>query len=244
VIPKEWIAASTTPHIEIGRMKAYGDMNRSYGYLWSLYPEQEFYSALGRNGQHIHVFPEEGLVVVFTSATSLVSDEHQFTLLKDYILPSIQSKTALPEKPAAAARLEGLVEAAAQPRRPVAELPSAGQSLNGRPIHIGENSFGWETMTITFKEGEDSADIQFNNGLQLSVGLDNLYRVQELPGSGKVGFKAAWERDDRFTVRQIILGSWYELEISLTIEGDRVTFFQRNVVDGGDLVRIEGKIEE
>jgi hypothetical protein len=244
VVPEEWVAASTTPHIEVGKMKSYGDMNRSYGYLWSLYPEQKFYSALGRNGQHIHVFPEEDLVVVFTSATSLVSDENQFALLKDYILPSIQSKTALPENRFAATRLQELIAAASLPRLPVAGLPPAGQALNGKPIRIGENPFGWETMTITFEEGVDFADIQFNNGVQLSVGLDNLYRVQDLPGSGKVGFKAAWERDDRFTVQQIVLGTWSELEISLTIDGDRVTLFQRNVVDGGDLVRIEGQIEK
>jgi hypothetical protein len=124
----------------------------------------------------------------------------------------------------------------------VAGLPTAGQALNGRPIQIGENPFGWETMILTFKEGEDTADIRFNNGMQLSVGLDNLYRVQDLPGSGKVGFRATWEHEDRFTVQQIILGTWNELEVSLTVEGDQVTFFQRNVVDGGDLVRIEGKL--
>jgi hypothetical protein len=244
VVPEEWVIASTEPHVHVGKMKAYGDMDRSYGYLWSLYPEQRFYSALGRNGQHIHVFPEEDMLVIFTSATSLFSDEKQFDLLKDYILPAIQGDTALDENPAGAAELEAKLAEAAEPLRPVAALPPAGERLNGKPIRIGDNPFGWKSITFHFEEGADSAEIEFDDGQKLVVGLDNLYRVQEIPGTGPVGFRGAWDREDRFTLQQIFPGTWMEFEINLTVKGNQVIIFQKNVVDGGNLVRVVGEIEE
>jgi hypothetical protein len=242
VVLEKWVSDSTSPHIAVGKMKAYGDMERSYGYLWSVYPEQQFYSALGRNGQHLHIFPDEDLVVVFTSATSLFSDENQFELLKEYIIPSIRSEASLQENAAGAAKLAVQVAEAAAPRLPVGDLPAAGQKLNGKQVRIDENPFGWETLTFNFKE--DEAVIQINTGEPLLVGLNNLYRVQDMPGLGEVGFRGAWDRDDRFTIQQVNLGGWDEFEISLTVNGDQVTIFQRNAVDGGDLVRIVGKIEE
>ena len=109
----------------------------------------------------------------------MVTDEAQFTLLKDFILPAIQSGAALPENAGALTRLEAAVEAAAWPQRPVSPLPAAGRAINGKPI----------------------------------------------------------------TVRQAVLGTWAEYEINLTIDGDQVILFQRNVVDGGGLVRIAGHVQ-
>jgi hypothetical protein len=98
-------------------------------------------------------------------------------------------------------------------------------------------------MTLHFEEGESTAEIRFDNGVELLVGLDNLHRVQVVPGTGQVGLRGDWVRPDRFTVQQVVLGTWAEYEISLTIDGDQVILFQRNVVDGGGLVRITGHIE-
>jgi hypothetical protein len=244
VVPQAWVAASLAPQIHVGRMKEYGDMDRSYGYLWSLYPKEQFYSALGRNGQHIHIFPDENMLVVFNSATRVVTDEAQFTLLKDFILPAIQSGAALPENAGGLARLQAAVKDAAWPQRPVNPLPAAGRALNGKTIRIGENPFGWQVMSLHFAEGASTAEIRFDNGVELLVGLDNLYRVQDLPGTGQVGLRGDWVRPDRFTVQQVVLGTWGEYEISLTIDGDQVILFQRNVVDGGGLVRMTGHVEQ
>jgi len=247
VVPAGWVAASTTPHIEVGKMAAYGNMNRSYGYLWSIYPEQGFYSALGRNGQHIHVFPKEDLVVIFNSATPVGTDERQFTLLKDFIVPSLKSQAPLPENPDSAARLQSLVEFAAAPRQPVVELPALALELNGKTIRVGDNPFGWETMVFTFlsEDGQPAnpAMVQINNEQPLAIGLDNLYQMQEIPGMGTVGFRLRWDREDRFTVEEVVVGTWFELDLTFTVKGNEVTILQRNVVDGGSMERLVGTIE-
>jgi CubicO group peptidase (beta-lactamase class C family) len=244
VIPESWVAASLIPHISVGKMKAYGDMERSYGYLWSLYPEQGFFSALGRNGQHIHVFPDEDLLVVFTSATPVATDERQFALLKDYILPSVRSDAPIPENPQGLAELEALVQSSSLPRIPIADLPEIAHRLNGKTIRVRDNPSGWEEMTLFFENGADTAEVRFDNGDRISIGLDNIYRLQEVPGIGKFGYRGAWVRPDRFTVQQVFLGGWNEVEIEVSFKDNQVVLFQRDVVDGGNLVRIEGQIEE
>lgn len=244
VVPQAWVEASTQPHIEVGRMKEYGDMDRSYGYLWSIYPQEKFYAALGRNGQHIHVFPEQDMVVVFTSATPVVSDEKQFLLLKDYILDAVRSEGPLAENPQGAETLKAALADAAQPVRPVAAIPETWQQISGKTIRWEENPAGWTTMGLTFEARQEVAKLLFNNELEISVGLDNLYRVQDVPGLGKAAFRGSWDGEDKFLIEERILGTWFELELSLTLkEGGQVALFQRDVVDGGSLFRVSGKIE-
>lgn len=86
-----------------------------------------------RDGQHIHVFPAKDLVVIFTSATPVASDAKQFEILMNHILPSIRADEPLPEKPDSAAKLQALLQEAAQPIRPAGDLPPAAATLNGKP---------------------------------------------------------------------------------------------------------------
>ena len=243
VVPARWVAASLAPRISVGTMKEYGNMPRSYGYLWSLYPDRKLFSALGRNGQHIHVFPEENLLVIFTSATPVASDERQFDLLLNYLLPAVRSKTALPENPSEAARLAELVEQAAWPRQAVSALTESGKRLNGRTARFGENAFGWQTLALNFAEGENTAEAVINGENRVRVGLDNIYRVQNMGGGQNVGFKAWWDDEDRLIVRQVMIGGWQELEIRFRLDGDRLIIDQRDVVDGGSLIHLEGMLE-
>jgi hypothetical protein len=78
--------------------------------------------------------------------------------------------------------------------------------------------------------------------ISIPVGLDNLYRIVEVPGGDEMGFRGAWDRADRFTVQQVILGTWIELELNFTIDGDQVTYFQHDTVDGGNVARVVGEI--
>jgi CubicO group peptidase (beta-lactamase class C family) len=66
IVPKAWIDASTTPHIN-------GTGLYFYGYLWwlgrSLLNGRDVHwvAAYGRGGQSIHIVPELDLVVVITA---------------------------------------------------------------------------------------------------------------------------------------------------------------------------------
>ena len=61
IVPASWVAASLTPHASDGT-------GRDYGYLFWLYTDQGYASAMGLGGQDIHIIPAKNMVVVFTAA--------------------------------------------------------------------------------------------------------------------------------------------------------------------------------
>lgn len=81
IIPENWVKES----IEPGR---WVDMYVDYGYQWWIFKDLEVYAAQGLYGQKIFVVPHQDMVIVMTA--DLYSDSAEFTLLYQYILPSIQ----------------------------------------------------------------------------------------------------------------------------------------------------------
>lgn len=90
LLSRQWIEASTRPHVRV-------DDETAYGYLWWLKTLQSGDTAFpswymsGMGGNRVSVFPESGLVVVITSTNFRVREAHQLTerLLTDYILRAV-----------------------------------------------------------------------------------------------------------------------------------------------------------
>jgi CubicO group peptidase (beta-lactamase class C family) len=107
IVPSAWVEASTRKHNS-------ATLQDGYGYQWWV-SDNGVYMALGYAGQFIFVIPEQGLVVAFTSDL----EERDFyvpqELLNDFIIPAVESSTALPANPDGAALLESRIEALANP---------------------------------------------------------------------------------------------------------------------------------
>jgi CubicO group peptidase (beta-lactamase class C family) len=82
VISSEWVAASTSTHIE-------ATLQDGYGYQWWI-DDAGYYMALGHRGQFIFVHPEYDLVVVFLSDPEVGNYNAPEYLLTEYILPAVQ----------------------------------------------------------------------------------------------------------------------------------------------------------
>ena len=91
VISRDWIAASTKPHVRI-------DDDTEYGYLWwlkSFHVGSKSYAAYlmqGNGGTKVAVFPALDMIVVITTTNYQVRGSHQISdrLLTDYILKSLE----------------------------------------------------------------------------------------------------------------------------------------------------------
>jgi CubicO group peptidase (beta-lactamase class C family) len=204
VVPAEWVAASTTSHANRGDKK-------EYGYLWWIDLQGEWYAALGRGGQHIFVYPAENLVVVFTAALPFTNDADLIPLqelLNDNILPAVKSDGPLPVNPVGLTRLEAGIQALAQPERISPQpLPVVAAEISGKTYTLEDNPFGWHTIAFSFLEGSDEAKITFDSAVNVSIGLDNLYRtVMGQDGTFPQGFRGRWENEDTFVVEGILLG--------------------------------------
>jgi CubicO group peptidase (beta-lactamase class C family) len=83
LVPADWVAASTRPHVAI-------DEQTDYGYLWWLrdFDGHRSYYMTGTGGNRVHVMPSHGLVAVITTTNFGRSDAHALSdaLLVEQVL--------------------------------------------------------------------------------------------------------------------------------------------------------------
>jgi hypothetical protein len=240
ILPEGWAADSTTQYIQ----KPEGP---GYGYLWTVYPEQGRYSALGLGGQQIHVYPSKNLVVIVTaSLETFVEAPVIEKMLDEYILPAVQAEEALVENPGGYSRLENALEEAANPVRPVPPLPTVAADISGSTYTFAENPLGWESLKMVFEPGSSTAEVIFN-GAPLQVGMDNIYRLSDsLPG-GEILLRGRWEGDNSFILDypyplagRTILGQPGESQFQFKFTGDILEITVKQLVFGGDPIVFTG----
>ncbi len=118
VVPAAWVEATTRPQSDPRAYRYFQNEDGStdytlstgywvyaniarpfsdgYGYQW-WFDADGMYTALGHQGQYITVVPKLDLVVVFTGR--LIGDSNLLParLLKEFVIPAVESETALPE---------------------------------------------------------------------------------------------------------------------------------------------------
>jgi CubicO group peptidase (beta-lactamase class C family) len=238
VVPQDWVRASLEPYIAIGTDPNYGGRPRSYGYLWSVFPEDGFYAAFGMGGQNIYVFPEQDLVVIMTAAVP--SNVLLQTLIDEYIVPAIKANGPLPANPAAVTRLQAAAAAFAAPERPIPDLPDMGLEVSGDVYQVGENRFGWRQIALTFDPGSPVAYLKMDSLEPSPIGLDNRFRVMDQVNAPGLGLKGRWEQDNVFVLRAVLRSTFTEYDLKFTFEEDQLVITVSDVVWGG-LSRIEGQ---
>lgn len=81
IVPSEWVEEATKEHIHAGTLLD------GYGYQWWTSPEG-YYSAIGYEGQFIHVVPDLDLVMVTTGRVPEDFNRIQ-ALLEDFVIPAV-----------------------------------------------------------------------------------------------------------------------------------------------------------
>lgn len=223
VVSAEWLATSTDSHVALTD----GD---GYGYQWWTSPD--YYSAIGRGGQHIIVSPDKDMVVVLTGGRShpgVLQD-----LLSSYLFPSVKSAATIPANTAGVALLESRIQQLAKPPQvepePVAPLPAIAGEILGKTYQLDTNPFGLLSVTLTSR-GQDEVLLRVTTTGALTlgdtefewlIGLDNVARISPgilgLPAAAK----GAWETDSFFTARIDEICSYHAWQVGLHFEGDGV----------------------
>ncbi|RPI34026.1 MAG: class C beta-lactamase-related serine hydrolase [Chloroflexota bacterium] len=223
VVSRDWMAAATREQAYIGPDSYVGGLDRRFGYMFSIFPEQNMYGYLGMAGQELFVVPEQNLVVVFTGALEVGTEASLLALVNEYIVPAVQSQGALPANPAAQGELEAVAQAAAGETRPVPVLPQVGQDISGLTYKLNENSTGWQEIGFLFEPGSDEAILRMSNSPDLLIGLDNRYRLTESPASRPVGLRGRWQADGKFFMEYILFGDFIHSQAWFEFDGDRMS---------------------
>ena len=153
LLPKDWIAASSSKHIETkGLMNAAED--DGYGYLWWV---NSFggYSAHGFGGQFIFVLPKLDMLVVFTGGLPDSQFPIPNQLVKTYLLPAAQAKKALQPNAVAVQALTDRIQGIEQGEPSNASLPKIAREISGKTYRILEVVPGSSSeFKLTFSDGD------------------------------------------------------------------------------------------
>jgi len=240
ILPEKWVNESTTQYIQ----KPEGP---GYGYLWTVYPDQGRYSALGLGGQQIHVYPSRNLIVIVTASLETFVEAPEIEKMLDkYILPAAQGSDPLAEHPAGNARLQSAIEQVANPVQPVPSLPARASDISGSTYVCSENPFGWKTIQFVLEPGSSSA-VVILDGVHLQVGLDHLYRSSEITPGSEILLRGYWEGEDVFILDYpyplsggTTLGELGESQFQFRFTGDILEVTARQNVFGGEPIVLTG----
>lgn len=216
VVPAQWVSAATSEQAE----KDDGD---SYGYLWTVYPGDSHYAALGLGGQQIHVFPEYDLIVVTTAALAFGGDTQDINkLLSDYIIPAVKAGGPIAANPEAASALASAASAVQAPETLPVSLPTTAYEISGRTFILEPNPMGWEELTLVFEREAGAATVTLGGQDPSLIGLDGRFRIAEAAGAPPTALRGQWIDDRAFRVELLEQGSFMEYVITLTFAGDEV----------------------
>jgi CubicO group peptidase (beta-lactamase class C family) len=240
MIPAQWVAESTTKHVE-------KEDGSGYGYLWTVYPKADHYAALGLGGQQIHVYPTKNLIVIVTASLDSYAEAPEIEkMLNEYILPAVQGNDPLAENPQGNTRLQTAITQAANPIQPVPSLPSIATDISGSVYKFAENPLGWETLQMTFEPGASTAQVLLN-GVPGQVGLDNIYRPSELVPGIEILMRGHWVGNDAFVLDypypmtgSAILGELGDSQFLFRFAGDILQVTVQQLVFGGEPIVVTG----
>ena len=241
IIPQQWVANSTAKHVQ-------KEDGSGYGYLWTVYPNDDHYAALGLGGQQIHVYPSKNLIVVVTASLESFAEAPEIEkLLREYILPAIQAGDPVTGNPTGTARLQEAIQIASYPFEPVRPLPAIALDISGSKYTFRENPMGWETLEFLFEENTTTAQLYLSNFPALEIGMDNLYRISRGEAIGELLLRGRWVDDQTFVVDYPYpavgtptLGELGETEFQFEFTGDQVKVTVQQIVFGGEAVVFEG----
>ncbi len=241
VIPRAWVRASTRPQIPIESDAFMGDVERDFGYMFSVFPKGEYYGYLGRAGQELYVMPRQNLVVVFTASLRVGDEPRLLDLLQDYIIPAVRSNSPIPVNQAGAARLNGYARAASQPVPQSSALPKIAAEISGKTYMLEPNPMGWGSMTFAFKPGSDEGSLRIAGASPLKIGLDNLYRLNSGGAARPVGLRGKWTGDRTFHLDYIVLGEFTEAEADVEFDSAKIEISLINLNFGGPALILHGE---
>ena len=223
IISYRWVKESTREQAYIGNDDYVGGLDRRFGYLWSVFPDQKYYGYLGRGGQELFILPRENMVIVFTGALRVDEEGTLLNLVNDYIIPSVRSKDTIPPNEKTDSKLKFFIQEAQGTEQPVPTLPQTASDISGKTYKLEANFLSWLDMTFDFEPGKDEAILKMTNSPNLTIGLDNRYRLTEMASGRPIGLRGQWVELNVFYLDYIIFGNFIRSEAWIQFVGDEMT---------------------
>jgi CubicO group peptidase (beta-lactamase class C family) len=227
IVSLKWVSEATKKHISTNR-------GQDYGYGWWVSPSSEpipYYSAEGRGGQYIRVYPTLNIIISATGGGYSMGDIGP--MLAEAIT---DGGKALPANPNGVETLKNAaVEVGAKPKPThVAVLPNLASIITGKTYIFDSNTLGLESMKLEFDAGSEAiiilekvGEIEPRLGV---IGLDGVYRMSS---SGQPAAAKGFWSGNVFTLDYYEGPGLNYLPIKFIFEDDTVRF---NIQGFGEVV--------
>jgi CubicO group peptidase (beta-lactamase class C family) len=228
LLPQGW--ADVLNHT-IVNMHASHDPNQSYSNFFWIFPDRHVYTASGKDGQLIMVFPDLDVVAVTTSRKSI-----KFRALIDAVSSAVKSESALPANSNAVEELANAIkDAAVEKPTPVGPTPEMAAAISGKTYKFSDNDLGLKSLTLDLTDPRPHLEIEshLRNPAGSSVaydtpiGLDGLYRKGAPALSGLYpghipAAKGTWLSGQTFQIDTQDIGYGTQIKYVLSFNGDKL----------------------
>jgi len=219
IISSEWVARSMTVHANTGHPGV------DYGYGWWLYPDQNprEFSANGRGGQKITIWPDKDMIVVITGGG------YPPSAVGPVVASAITSDAALPENDEGDRLLRAKVaEAQKAPKtQRVSAAPDTATRISGVFYNLPRNPSRLDGISLVFgkpRSLEAQVKIRYlGRDLTLPVGLDGVYRLgPNGPLHLLAGARGQWTSDSEFLLDLNFISNINHYALAMHFAGDSV----------------------
>ena len=119
-------------------------------------------------------------------------------------------------------------------------MPEIALRVSGKTYTLESNPLGWQRLSLAFGEGSDAAFLTVDGSGQVAIGLDNVFRVTEIPGLGPTAMRGQWGNADTFVIEATSVGNPVESRLELTFVDDGINVTLEDLVFGGMKVNLHG----
>jgi CubicO group peptidase (beta-lactamase class C family) len=192
VVPADWVADAVKVHMRTGRTD-------NYGYGW--WVSDDSYSAMGRGGQNVKVYPALNAIVVTTGS------DFDYSQL-DPILEAafVSPEKPLPPNPQGAASLNALLAGLTQGPglQPATSLPETAKGVSGKTYTCDSNPTGISALRFVFNDLNTAEMYMQRYGRETiwPIGMDGKYRMA--PEGPTLGY---WEDTQTFIIQIFDIGT-------------------------------------
>jgi hypothetical protein len=184
------------------------------------------FSARGRGGQYVVVFPALDALAVMTGGGAYGPSD-----VTDLLVPALVDPTkALPANPAGMDKLtETLASLRAAPDpQPVPPLPATAAAISGTTYAFEPNPLGLDTLRLSF-DGSAEARLELTflddeNPIDSAVGLDGVFRFTPGDFGFPTGMRGAWQNDQTFLTEYEWIANIDGYAVRLRFEGESLLF--------------------
>lgn len=225
ILPEAWVKEATSFQVPNQANQTNPDWQQGYGYqFWRC--RHNAYRGDGAFGQYCIVMPDQDAVLAITSG---VADMQQVLDLVWKHLLAEMKPAALPEDPAAQARLrETLAGLNLEPPHGAQASPMVSW-VNGKTYHLEANLFKIETMKLIFQEDGCTFSCQTVTGeATLNCGLGVWHEGQsklfeQLDEQAYVAASGVWEAEDTFVITARLYETPFFQTLRFHFDNDQVT---------------------